>query len=82
MKFIHVLLMLALIAGGYFIRDVVEPTKEAQAGIDNVSRVDFQTNQALRYAIHNLVLGRHKNLREAHQRRSAGSLCCFTNVRL
>jgi hypothetical protein len=27
MKFIHVFLMLALIAGGYFIRDVVEPTK-------------------------------------------------------
>ena len=29
--------MLALIAGGYFIRDVVEPTKEAQAKVDGMN---------------------------------------------
>ena len=45
MKIIHVLLMLALIAGGYFIRDVVEPTKEAQAGIDGLTKFQLVTNE-------------------------------------
>jgi len=31
MKFIHEFLMLALIARGYFIREVMEPIKEAKA---------------------------------------------------
>jgi len=42
MKFIHVLLMLALIAGGYFIRDVVELNTEAEA---KVAGMDYRALQ-------------------------------------
>jgi len=42
MKFIHVFLMLALIAGGYFIRDVVELNTEAEA---KVAGMDYRALQ-------------------------------------
>jgi hypothetical protein len=57
MKFIHVFLMLALIAGGYFIRDVVEPTKEAQADVAGMDGdqlyADQEFRNAVTYIVHN-----------------------------
>ena len=44
MKIIHVLLMLALIAGGYFIRDVVEPIKEAQADVAGMNYLELKAD--------------------------------------
>ena len=47
--------MLALIAGGYFIRDVVEPTKKAQADVAGMDWLDLQSDldfkKAVRYVM-------------------------------
>ena len=55
MKFIHVLLMLALIAGGYFIRDVVEPTKEAQATVAGMNQFQLRQDYDFKRAVQRIV---------------------------
>ena len=42
MKIIHVLAILAIFFGGYFVRDVLEPTKEAQADVAGMSYEDLE----------------------------------------
>lgn len=55
MKFIHVLLMLARIAGGYFIRDVVEPTKEAQADGAGMDALDLKNDYEFKREVRLIV---------------------------
>ena len=51
MKFVHVLLMLALISGGYFIRDVVEPTKGAKADVAGMTYTQLKRDRAFKKAV-------------------------------
>ena len=66
MKIIHVLLMLALIAGGYFIRDVVEPTKEAQADVAGMDafdlKNDYEFKRAVRMIVEDCGVNRHDDI--------------------
>jgi len=52
----RMLLMLALIAGGYFIRDVVEPTKEAQAKVAGMSGRDLIHDMDFHDAVRSVVM--------------------------
>ena len=55
MKIIHVFLMLALIAGGYFIRDVVEPTKEAKAAVAGMTYSELKRDRDFKKAVRKVV---------------------------
>ena len=55
MKVIHVLSMLALIAGGYFIRDVVEPTKEAEARVSGMNADQLSNDPDFSYSVRVIV---------------------------
>ena len=55
MKFIHVLLMLALIAGGYLIRDVVELNTEAEAKVAGMDYRALQRDRDFWWAISKTV---------------------------
>ena len=55
MKFVHVLLMLALIAGGYFIRDVVDPNTEAEAKVADMDYRALQQDRDFLWAVSKTV---------------------------
>ncbi len=55
MKFIYVVVMLALFAGGYFMRDVVEPTKEAQADVAGMNQFDLRHDYDFKKAVRKVV---------------------------
>ena len=55
MKFVHVLLMLALIAGGYFIRDVVDSNTEAEAKVADMDYRALQQDRDFLWAVSKTV---------------------------
>ena len=51
MKITRIVLVLALIAGGYFIRDVVEPTKGAKADVAGMTYTQLKRDRAFKKAV-------------------------------